>query len=242
MATDAILLDIHNLEKNFAASSAGQASVSVLSDINLSMHKGESLAIVGPSGCGKSTLLNLIGTLDRPSSGTLHFNGHDLGSAKDAELTLIRNREIGFIFQEHHLLPQCSVLENVLLPTLAPNSPLKGQPAQERALKLLDRVGLSHRLQHRPGQLSGGERQRTAVVRALINEPLLILADEPTGSLDHSSAANLADLLVEINKEQGVSLILVTHAREIAARMGRMVTLQEGKLVSSEQHAVEAQP
>lgn len=224
------LLQIQNLEKSFPANDAKQNDLSVLKNLSLTLEEGQSLAIVGPSGCGKSTLLNLIGTLDRPSSGQLQFKGQDLTQSKEADLTALRNREMGFVFQEHHLLPQCSVLENVLIPTLAPQSPLKGKAARERALKLLERVGLEQRLQHRPAQLSGGERQRTAVVRALINQPSLLLADEPTGSLDQKSAANLADLLVELNREQGVSLILVTHDPKIANRMQRVVTLHEGQI------------
>ena len=214
----------------------GAAPVSVLTDITLAIGRGETVAIIGPSGCGKSTLLNLIGTLDRPTSGTVVLDGQDLSQLDELQLAAVRNRQIGFIFQAHHLLPQCTVLENVLIPTLAdtrvgPASRLPVSP-MERAKKLLDRVGLGVRLSHRPGQLSGGERQRVAVVRALINQPQLLLADEPTGALDRASAETLAQLLLDLNREENVTLILVTHALELAQRMGRVLELSDGKLVS----------
>ena len=214
----------------------GAAPVSVLTDITLAIGRGETVAIIGPSGCGKSTLLNLIGTLDRPTSGTVVLDGQDLSQLDELQLAAVRNRQIGFIFQAHHLLPQCTVLENVLIPTLAdtrvgPASRLPVSP-MERAKKLLDRVGLGARLSHRPGQLSGGERQRVAVVRALINQPQLLLADEPTGALDRASAETLAQLLLDLNHEENVTLILVTHALELAQRMGRVLELSDGKLVS----------
>ena len=201
----------------------------VLADVNLTMAAGESLAIVGPSGCGKSTLLNIIGTLARPTSGSVKLQGDDLATLNDVQLAAIRNRKIGFIFQSHHLLPQLSVLENVLVPTLL----IGGDGHTDRAKKLLDRVGLGHRLAHRPGQLSGGERQRVAVVRALINQPVLLLADEPTGALDRASADNLAQLLVDLNREQAVSMIVVTHAPDLAKRMGRVTELVDGILQTS---------
>jgi ABC-type lipoprotein export system ATPase subunit len=201
----------------------------VLRDVNLTVAPGESLAIVGPSGCGKSTLLNIIGTLDRPTAGSVALDGHDLAQLSDKQLAAVRNQRIGFIFQAHHLLPQCTVLENVLVPTLAPGSKTDG--AEERARRLLDRVGLGHRLDHRPGQLSGGERQRAAVVRALINRPALLLADEPTGALDRASSDNLATLLTELNREENVALIVVTHAPELAAKMGTTYELVDGSLV-----------
>lgn len=208
----------------------GAAPPPVLSDVNLQMRAGESLSIIGPSGCGKSTLLNIIGTLDRPSAGSVRLQGEDLSKQSDLQLAAIRNRRIGFIFQSHHLLPQLSVLENVLVPTLLPG----GAPgAADRARRLLDRVGLAHRLSHRPGQLSGGERQRVAVVRALINQPVLLLADEPTGALDRASADNLAQLLVDLNREQSVTLIVVTHAPDLARRMGRVMELIDGRLVTA---------
>lgn len=206
------------------------APVEVLSEIDLEVHRGETLAIVGPSGSGKSTLLNLIGTLDRPSSGQLELEGEDLTRLDPRALAAVRNRKIGFVFQAHYLLPQCTVLENVLVPTLAAENEVLRDGAPDRARRLLERVGLGHRLQHRPAQLSGGERQRVAVVRALINEPLLLLADEPTGALDRAAATQLADLLIDLNRQLKVTLIVVTHATDLARRMERLYEIREGRL------------
>src|SRR3989449_5789292 len=213
-------------------SPAGPDAVPVLRDVSLEIGRGESVAIVGPSGSGKSTLLNIMGTLDRPSSGQVLLDGRELSQLDDIQLAAVRNREIGFIFQSHHLLPQCTVLENVLVPTLANKDAALRNGAVERAKRLLEKVGLGARLTHRPGQLSGGERQRVAVVRALINQPKLLLADEPTGALDRASAQNLADLLVQLNGEEGVTLIVVTHALDLAKRMGRVLELRDGRLAS----------
>jgi ABC-type lipoprotein export system ATPase subunit len=204
--------------------------VTVLKGIDLEMLEGESAAIIGPSGSGKSTLLNIIGTLDRPTGGQVLLEGKDLAQLDQRQLAAVRNLRIGFIFQAHHLLPQCTVLENVLVPTLVcPDEPLR-QSAPERARRLLDRVGLGPRLHHRPGQLSGGERQRAAVVRGLINQPRLLLADEPTGALDRASAEELARLLVELNREERVTLMVATHAVDLAAQMGRRFQLLDGRL------------
>jgi len=202
----------------------------VLAGIDLDVRAGESLAIVGASGSGKSTLLNLIGTLDRPTAGRILLDGRDLATLSDDALARVRNREIGFVFQLHHLLPQCTALENVLLPAIAGTGRLP-HGTEERARRLLARVGLADRMHHFPGQLSGGERQRVAVVRALINAPRLLLADEPTGALDRRSAEALADLLVELNREERVALIVVTHAWPLARRMGRVLELRDGTLV-----------
>jgi len=211
--------------------------IKILDGVMLDVSVGESLAIIGPSGSGKSTLLQIIGSLDRPTSGEVILAGQDLNLLGDDQLAAVRNRQIGFVFQFHYLLPQCSVLENVLVPTLAskrsPDAPMLEKP-EDRANRLLQRVGLGQRLAHRPGQLSGGERQRVAVVRALINQPQLLLADEPTGSLDHSSAQELAELLTELNREERVTLILVTHASDLARRMKRVFELSDGKLVAQE--------
>jgi ABC-type lipoprotein export system ATPase subunit len=233
MTAPAPLLRLEKVTKHYSAA-AGAAPLAILRDIDLTLTAGESLAIVGPSGCGKSTLLNLIGTLDQPTSGKLWFNGTDLSTLGENDLAALRNRHIGFIFQSHHLLPQCSVLENVLIPTLADASAKHRKGAEERARALLDRVGLAPRLHHRPGQLSGGERQRVAVVRALINEPELLLADEPTGALDRASAASLGHLLAELNREQSVTLVLVTHALDLARQMGRVLELRDGALVPAQ--------
>ncbi len=205
--------------------------VRVLEAISLEVQAGESVAIVGPSGSGKSTLLNIIGALDRPSSGQVFFQGEDLGKWQERELAAFRHGRLGFIFQAHHLLPQCTVLENVLVPTLAaPQSAAGRQNALARGGRLLERVGLGARKDHRPGQLSGGERQRAAVVRALINQPQLLLADEPTGALDRPASEGLARLLLELNKEENVTLILVTHAPELAERMQRRCRILDGRL------------
>ena len=230
MPTPAPLLKLASLTKCYE-SPGKPAGLKVLSEVSLEVASGESLAIVGPSGSGKSTLLHIIGTLDRPTSGSVHLNGQDLGALDDQQLAVVRNRQIGFVFQSHYLLPQCTVLENVLVPTLAIDKAAARDGASERAVRLLKRVGLGERLSHRPGELSGGERQRVAVVRALINQPQLLLADEPTGSLDQTSARELGQLLLDLNREEGVTLIVVTHARELAQRMGRVLELKQGHLV-----------
>lgn len=224
-----MLLEIRNLTKTYRAPDGGDA-VDVLRGVDLSLDAGETLAIVGPSGTGKSTVLNVVGALDRADSGEVLVDGRDVEKLGEEDLAAYRNTTVGFIFQLHHLLPQCTILENVLVPTLATPG---GDRAvlRERAEKLLAAVGLEHRLHHRPGELSGGERQRVAVARALINQPKLLLADEPTGALDRVNATRLVDLLVEINRTQGVTLIMVTHAPELAQRMGRVLELVDGKLV-----------
>jgi len=222
------LLRLINVTKRYAG--VGDASVSVLAGIDLTVERGESLAIVGPSGSGKSTLLNIIGTLDTPSSGTVELEGQDLSQVRGAALAALRNRRLGFVFQAHYLLPQCTVFENVLVPTLATNNEVIRDGAPDRARRLLERVGLSQRLNHRPGQLSGGERQRVAVVRALINEPQLLLADEPTGALDRVSADQLGQVLLDLNRETRVTLIVVTHALSLARKMERVLELRDGRL------------
>lgn len=229
-AKESVLLDLKGVSKSFAATADSPETV-VLRGVDLRVARGESLAIVGPSGSGKSTLLNIIGTLDRPTSGTVLLDGRDLSTLNEQALADLRAREIGFVFQLHHLLPQCTVLENVLVPTLAAGNLQRKEPAEARASRLLQRVGLEHRLAHRPGQLSGGERQRVAVVRALINEPKLLLADEPTGALDRAAAENLTLLLRELNREEGVALIVVTHALNLAQEMTRALEMQDGALV-----------
>ncbi len=217
-----MLLELTHVHKSYAS-----PPVEVLRDINFQLADGEAVAIVGPSGSGKSTLLNILGALDRPTQGTALSDGCDLAALTEPELAAIRNRQIGFIFQLHHLLPQCTVLENVLIPTLT----MKATPAnRHRAEHLLKRVGLQQRLEHRPGQLSGGECQRVAVARALINQPKLLLADEPTGALDHINATGLGQLLIELNKEQGVALVVVTHSTELASRLPRRLELCDGSL------------
>src|SRR5213595_1730115 len=228
------LLRLTEVSKRYE-SPTGAEAVSVLRDISIEIGRTESVAVVGPSGSGKSTLLNIIGTLDRPTSGQVLLDGQDLSGIDDIKIAAVRNRQIGFVFQAHHLLPQCTVLENVLVPTLANKDAALRNSAVERAKRLLDKVGLGARLTHRPGQLSGGERQRVAVVRALINQPKLLLADEPTGALDRASALNLADVLVQLNREESVTLIVVTHALDLAKRMGRMLELRDGRLTPNSQ-------
>jgi len=240
MANPAPLLKLVNVTKRFESPDQAD-SIIVLQRISLDVNAGESLAIVGPSGSGKSTLLHIIGTLDRPSEGQVLLSGKDVGGLNEAEVASVRNHQVGFVFQAHYLLPQCTVLENVLVPTLAKtkhvsqteSSDPSPETVESRARRLLKRVGLAQRVSHRPAQLSGGERQRVAVVRALINRPQLLLADEPSGALDHASAQDLGQLLVELNHEESVTLIVVTHALELARRMGRLFRLAEGELIAA---------
>ena len=227
MTNEPSLLQLKNIFREFP-SAEDDTPLEVLRSLSMDVARGESIAIVGPSGCGKSTLLNLIGTLDQPTSGAIAFDGQDLIALNDDELALLRNREMGFIFQNHHLLPQCTVMENVLIPTLAHGNATDEE--EERARHLLNRVGLGRRLSHRSGQLSGGERQRVAVVRALINQPQLLLADEPTGALDQTTADQLGQLLVELNAEENVTLITVTHSGKLADQMSRTVELKDGQI------------
>jgi ABC-type lipoprotein export system ATPase subunit len=222
------LIETTKLCKSYDAPADGM-TVPVLNGVSFSLDPGDCMAIVGPSGSGKSTLLNLIGALDTPTSGEIHFKGKSIADMTENAAAAFRNTHIGFVFQFHHLLPQCTVLENVLLPTIP-----TGNPAEDRARTLLKRVGLEKRMDHRPGQLSGGECQRVAVVRALINSPELLLADEPTGSLDAETSLALAELLVELNQEQNTALILVTHATDLAQRMNRVLQLRDGELVDAE--------
>ncbi|MDB6129079.1 MAG: lolD 1 [Verrucomicrobiales bacterium] len=231
MGESKILLELREVQKSFPAADGG-AAYTILAGISLNVSKGESLAILGPSGSGKSTLLNIIGTLEIPTSGKVLLDGEDLALFKPNALAQLRNRKLGFVFQAHHLLPQCSVYENVLVPTLASNH-TDNKTCEERAKQLLHRVGLGHRLLHFPSQLSGGEKQRVAVVRALINKPEVLLADEPTGALDRTSAEQLGDLLAEINRQDGVTVITVTHSQELARKMSKQLYLRDGLLHSA---------
>lgn len=203
----------------------------VLDGIDLRVGEGERFAIVGPSGCGKSTLLNILGLLDDPSEGGVTVDGTPLADCDEKTVAALRCREIGFIFQLHHLLPQCTALENVLVPTLARAERADPAEMRARARELMDRVGLAGKLDSRPAQLSGGERQRVAVVRALINRPRLLLADEPTGALDETNAARLVDLLIELNDsaEENLALVMVTHDLDLARRLGDVRTLRDGR-------------
>ena len=221
------LVEVRGVSKSFRT---GDHKVRVLDEVHLSVAAQESVAIVGPSGSGKSTLLNLLGTLDQPDQGTIVIDGKNLAMMAGDELAKFRNLNIGFVFQSHHLLPHLTVLENVLVPVLA-QVPQVGEEILLRATQLLQRVGLSDREKHLPGRLSGGERQRVAVVRALINQPRLILADEPTGALDRVSAAEVGRLLLELNREHGITLIVATHSEELAARLDRVLSMENGTLV-----------
>jgi ABC-type lipoprotein export system ATPase subunit len=207
---------------------SGSSLRKVLDNLSLEIHKGETIAIVGPSGSGKTTLLNIIGTLDNADSGEAAFEGVDLMKMDSTQLPAFRNRKIGMVFQLHHLLPQCTLWENVLIPTL-PLKPKNGE-AEQRAEALLQRTGIWEQRFQKPAELSGGECQRAAVVRALINQPSLILADEPTGALDHENAMKLTELLLELNQEQGTALIVVTHSIELASKMGKVYRIEEGRL------------
>ncbi len=220
-----MLLTVKNVTKSF---SNGKTQRIIVDNLNLEVEQGDKIAIVGPSGSGKTTLLNLIGTLDKPDEGEIRFLDYNLNKISRNEQLAIRNKEIGFVFQLHHLLPYLNVLENVLIPTL-PNKRDKKETL-EKAEELLKKVGLWDLRNQKPGELSGGECQRVAVVRALINNPSLILADEPTGALDQKNADSLVDLLLELNKQLNVTLIVVTHSSKLAQRMDKQYEIGEGKL------------
>lgn len=220
------MLTAESIQKSYPTRSG---ILEVLRDVNLTLKPGESAAIMGPSGSGKSTLLNILGTLEPPSAGRVTIEDCDPFALSERELARFRNRRIGFVFQDHHLLAQCSLLENVLLPTLAQSH---GGDQVDHARQLLERVGLADRLDHRPAELSGGEKQRGAIARALINRPMLILADEPTGNLDPSSAESVADLLAELYRDERSILIVVTHNEKLAARFGKRLDLSSGTLVA----------
>lgn len=221
------MLDVQNLAKSY---DTARGPLPILENVTFQMQAGDALAVVGPSGSGKSTLLYLLGALERPSGGAVSLDGVDPFSLPERELAAFRNRRIGFVFQDHCLLPQCTVLENVLAPTLvAPPD----AAYEARARDLLDRVGLAARLDHLPAELSGGEKQRAALARALVLEPALVLCDEPTGNLDQDTARAVADLLVDLHQRQRGILIVVTHSPELAARLPRQARLRDHRLVFS---------
>ncbi|MEK6676173.1 MAG: ABC transporter ATP-binding protein [Planctomycetota bacterium] len=219
------ILRVEGVGKSFPTRSG---ELTVLRDVSFSLAAADGLAIMGPSGSGKSTLLHIIGTLEPPTNGRVILDEQDPWTLSAGDLARFRNTRIGFVFQDHHLLPQCSVLENVLLPTLVSST----EGALSRAKGLLERVGLSERLDHRPAELSGGERQRVALVRALINRPRIVLADEPTGNLDRVSATVIADLLVQLVGEESIGLIVVTHSESLADRFSKRMEMVDGTLVS----------
>jgi lipoprotein-releasing system ATP-binding protein len=204
----------------------------VLSGISLELRRGENLAILGPSGSGKSTLLSIVGTLEPPTTGQVKLAGQNPFTLDEPRLARFRSRHIGFVFQDHHLLPQCTVLENVLVPFLADGAATEA--GRQKAEALLERVGLTARLDHRPAELSGGERQRVAIARALVREPTLLLADEPTGNLDRSTAQSISELLLELQRDANTIMIVVTHSAALAACLGRRMELDAGRLIPTE--------
>lgn len=217
------MIKVSNLDVSFETPSE---TVEVLKGLDFSVAEGAAAAVVGPSGSGKTTLLNVLGALLPPTSGSVEIGGQDIARLEEKEADRFRNQELGFVFQQHHLLPQLTVMENVLTPRLAGGWEENEEETRKRATELLERVGLSHRVNHRPGKLSGGEKQRTAVARALINRPRVILADEPTGALDSAIGNKIADLLLEIQKERGVTLVVVTHDQDLAERVGGIFDLR----------------
>jgi lipoprotein-releasing system ATP-binding protein len=219
------VLEVAAVSKQYAGPAG---PIAVLSGIDLRLDNGDSIAIVGPSGSGKSTLLHVLGALDPPSSGTVRFDGVDPYTLDDRRLAAFRNRQVGFVFQDHHLLPQCSVLENVLIPTLVAEG--AGGDFHRRALELIDQVGLGHRSHHRPGELSGGEKQRVAIARALVCRPQLVLCDEPTGNLDHETTAAVADLLLDLHRSRRTILVVVTHNLDLAQRFAATYRLADARL------------
>jgi lipoprotein-releasing system ATP-binding protein len=221
-------LVVENIVKEYPTPAA---PLRILDGVSFHLRRGENLAILGPSGSGKSTLLSIIGTLEPPTSGTVQLAGNNPSSLNESALAAFRRQHIGFVFQEHHLLPQCTVLENVLVPFLADGAATADD--QTRATELLQRVGLAERLTHRPAELSGGERQRVAIARSLVRGPTLLLADEPTGNLDRTTAASITQLLLELQAERNAILIVVTHSASLAAALNRRMELDTGQLVAA---------
>jgi lipoprotein-releasing system ATP-binding protein len=224
------LVSVQNVTKTFEHEGR---SLEVLKGIDLEIGSGEMVTIVGPSGAGKSTLLHLIGTLDLPTEGRILYGGRDVTQLGSSDLAEFRNRSIGFVFQFHHLLPEFTALENVMMPGL-----IQGRRRlEDRARQLLDEVGLSERLTHRPGELSGGEQQRVALARALVMEPKLVLADEPTGNLDSQTSDSVQSLIFDLNQRHGITFLIVTHSRDFAAMMPRQVSMKDGRIDSDERRS-----
>lgn len=225
--SDKYIIQIKNLTKIFGDG----VEIKALDGINLDIERGEFLAIIGPSGSGKSTLLNQIGILDTPTSGTILLNGVDVTEMSDKERSRTRNKELGFIFQYHHLLPDFNALENVMMPLLI--SGVKSSKAREIARRVLDEVGLGDRMDHRPNQLSGGQNQRVAIARALVNKPSIVIGDEPTGNLDSKASENIYELLRKLNREHNQTFILVTHDERMAAKTDRIIRLVDGRVAEN---------
>ena len=218
------IIQLENVHKNYVM---GDATIHAVEDASIGIEKGEFVAVIGPSGSGKSTLMHLLGALDLASTGSIFLDGHDIEKLSESELAVIRGRKIGFVFQSFNLIPTLTALENVMLPMMFQNVPLKDR--KERAENLLKEVGLGHRLSHLPSQLSGGERQRVAIARALANDPEIILADEPTGNLDTKTGQEIVSLLEELNKK-GKTVIMVTHEPDIAAHAKRAIRIKDGRI------------
>jgi ABC-type lipoprotein export system ATPase subunit len=218
------VLVAENLHKTYVT---GEARVSALAGVSFAVERGDFVALMGPSGCGKSTLLHLCGAMDRPTSGTLRLNDRDLAAMEDDELTRVRREQVGFVFQFFNLLPTLTVSDNIALPCLLAG--MKEPEAERRARALADRVGISHRLAHYPQQISGGEMQRAAIARALVHQPALIVADEPTGNLDSENGANVLALIASLNRELGVTVLLATHAADVAAAASRVLKMKDGR-------------
>ncbi|MFK3772586.1 MULTISPECIES: lipoprotein-releasing ABC transporter ATP-binding protein LolD [Pseudomonas] len=225
--SDKAVLSCRNLGKSY---DEGPESVQVLSGLNLELHPGERVAIVGSSGSGKSTLLNLLGGLDTPTRGSVWLAGEELSALGERARGLLRNRALGFVYQFHHLLPEFTALENACMPLLIGRTPIP--EARERAEALLKRVGLGHRLNHKPAELSGGERQRVAIARALVNRPGLVMLDEPTGNLDHHTAQGIQELMQELSSHSQTAFLVVTHDLSLARQMDRVLSLEDGRLVA----------
>lgn len=222
-----MILQASNIHKTYAVGK--ESSLNVLKGISLSIAENEIIAIIGPSGAGKSTLVHILGLLDKPTRGEVSFEGRNITSLKDEEISMLRNQKIGFVFQFHHLLPEFTALENVLMPSLIAGHPIR--KVTEQAKALIAEVGLSERFDHKPSELSGGEQQRVAVARALMNNPKIIFADEPSGNLDSENADRLHDLIFDLRSKYGRSFVIVTHNKELAARADRIVTMVDGKVI-----------